>query len=427
MKFNKKVKITKDGAYSWLLFCLVSRKAFVFVISKMLSLFRINVMTGMVLAIVMLGPIVVTIIQRFNRSYFEICFISIYLFFEVFFLLIGAFHQNYIEYFTRPVFGVYEVFFGIERGAIWGILAFGYLRDGKRVLKCLYSGSFLLLAYSLYELYRARVVGYWETYNSAGVMTKYNYSLTFGYQVMLCCIVFLYHFFEHKKWYDLGLSLLALFLTVFEGSRGPLICFSTFIILYVLINLKRQNFTKRLLFAGLLLFFYIVFSLTWNDFLSWLTSRLLGINSNSRIIKMFLSGDITSDSSRSKIYGICWETISKQGFFGIGPFGNRVNIAPLYYWGYPHNIVLEIIMDYGWTIATIIMVMTIIGTIKMFISIREEELMVFCILLSNNMKLFMSSTYWGEYMFWGMLSWMFMTLTFYKKHMLMNKHLRLNG
>ena len=65
---------------------------------------------------------------------------------------------------------------------------------------------------------------------------------------------------------------------------------------------------------------------------------------------MLLNGEITDDHGRAEIARLSWDGIAKQGFFGMGPFGCRTIIAPYYNYGYPHNIFLEFILDYGWVL-----------------------------------------------------------------------------
>lgn len=396
------IKITKENAYGWLLFCLIIRKGLLAAISKCLSIVGASGMAGFVLAVVMLGPLILITFKKTSGANAIFYFCVIYLCFLMFILIEGTIHPQYEEYYARPVFGIYEVFFGIKRGAIWGVLAFLGLHNGRKVLNVFYWGAAFLLLYSLYELLEAHSVGYWETYDAAGEMTKYDYSLTFGYQVIFCCIVFALFFLEQKKWYDLIAAVLSFMLVLLEGSRGPLVCLAVFVVLYFLIKSKR----KRMKLVIPIMALSLVIFLFGDQLFSWILDRIAALNIDSRTITMLLSGNLSSDNARGIIFDLCWDHIAKQGFWGMGPFGSRTFIVPRYYWGYPHNIVLELILDYGWMVGIGIMVAIVLAIIGMFRRAKKEELMVFCILLACNMKLFLSSTYWGELFFWSMVTWM---------------------
>lgn len=407
------IRITKENAYEWLLFCLIIRDALLAAISKCLSIVEASVMAGVILAIVMLTPLVLITIKQISKASEVFIFAGIYVLFLMLILIEETLHPQYENYYTRPVFGIYEVFFGIKRGAIWGVLAFAGLHKGKKVLNCFHWGAAFLLLYSLYEAFKASVVGYWETYDATGELSQYSYSLTFGYQVIFCCIVFAFFFLENKRWYDLMAAVLSFALVILEGSRGPLVCLAVFFILYLLAKSKEISMGKRWGFFVLIVVMSLIV-LSFQDYLvPWLLDRIAALDIDSRTITMLLSGNLSSDNARNIIFDLCWQHISKQGFWGMGPFGNRTFIAPAYYWGYPHNIVLELILDYGWMIAIVIMAAIVLATIRIFSKAKKEELMVFCILLACNMKLFLSSTYWAEVFFWGMLAWMAVALTPY--------------
>ena len=120
---------------------------------------------------------------------------------------------------------------------------------------------------------------------------------------------------------------------------------------------------------------------------------------------MLLSGKISSDNGREKIAALSWSAIQRQGFFGMGPFGCRTVIAPFYNYGYPHNIALEMIMDYGWAIAGMIMTLITVRIFRAFIHADQKQSGVLIILLSMCMKLMISGSYWSEPFFWGLLGW----------------------
>lgn len=102
---------------------------------------------------------------------------------------------------------------------------------------------------------------------------------------------------------------------------------------------------------------------------------------------MFLSGDITSDNGRDAIYALAAGAVKTMSFLGYGAFGDRQFITPYYYWGYCHNIILELIIDFGWLFGIIIFLIICVRSIQVLIRAREEQTFVICILLAANGKI----------------------------------------
>ncbi len=402
-----RLRISQEAVYSWLLIITISRPAVGFVLRKVLSLVGLSFIYSYVLAAIMLIPVFIIFVKTFNHSRNQIQFLGIYLVFVLYFFINLVIHPSYEMYYFRDVFGIDEVFFGITRGSIWCLLAFVSAKDPQKVMRALRIAAYIMFLYSIYELIQARRVGYWETYNARGVMTQYNYSLTYGYQVIFCTIVFLYYYFNKKSIIDLTCSIISLVFVIMEGSRGSLICLFMFVLLYSLICVnKLKPMTKILLGIGALGIYFLISS-NWDALVEWFLHSIMKTNINSRTISMLLNGNITSDQNRLVIYDLCWNSIKNQGFFGMGAFGNRTVIAPQFYWGYPHNIFIELVMDYGWFIAIILSIIIICSCIRMFKYAEGDRLFVFIILLSMTMRLFMSSSYWTDGFFWGFLGWMY--------------------
>ncbi|WP_347133817.1 hypothetical protein, partial [[Clostridium] symbiosum] len=85
------------------------------------------------------------------------------------------------------------------------------------------------------------------------------------------------------------------------------------------------------------------------------------------------------------------------------------------YWGYCHNIILELIIDFGWLFGIIIFLIICVRSIQVLIRAREEQAFVICILLAANAKLFLSDTFWGYPQFWMLIGYLFFVFKEEKK------------
>ena len=256
-----------------------------------------------------------------------------------------------------------------------------------------------LLLYSIYQFLKAVSDGYWTVLNAAGESIEQSYNLGFGYTVIFCATVFL-DFYPGKKKTYLLLGCISTVLALVGGSRGCVLCllileYSIFLKSFPLFLSIKILITAGAVLAG------ILFNAFYYDILSWLS----GID--ARTIQMFLSGDITSDNGRDAIYALAAGAVKTMPFLGYGAFGDRQFITPYYYWGYCHNIILELIIDFGWLFGIIIFLIICVRSIQVLIRAREEQAFVICILLAANAKLFLSDTFWGYPQFWMLIGYLF--------------------
>ena len=408
----KGIEITRDAAYCWLLVCLLSRTAIRIALGKILANMHLYQYTKYCLAVILFAPLLIACFSEAKILRKEIVFVLIYVFFVILFQVNLWLHPSYGIYYNRPVFGIEEIFFGVSRGSIWLLLAFVGITQAEKALKCIHISAIINLIYSTYELHQKQLVGYWETYNNAGKITHHSYSLTFGYQVIFCAIVFLYFFLEYRRFFDLICVFIALFYDITEGSRGSMICLGVFLVLYVFVTAQKTNLNNRIIIVTSVLLVVTLVHLLKNKIILGLVGIFDRLNISSRTLDMLISGNITDDNSRDVIRDLCYEAIQKQGFWGMGPFGSRTIIARKFYWGYPHNLAIELMMDYGVVIAVIILGTLAIGAICVLLYGEIKRKIVFIILLSMVIKLFMSATYWEDGFFWGCIGWMYMTIKY---------------
>ena len=404
-RMSIRIRLSKTWPYDWLIIAFLASETistgFEFVFSK----FDMLRLAGICTAIITWTPFLFVTLLNIKKAREEARFIVIYVAVFVLLMINLMLHPDYGKYYTRPVYGAYTVVFGLNRGALWGMLVFAVARKTNNVLSDIHISAILLFVYCLYRFYRAKQVGYWEAYNDLGILGKSEYNLVFGYKVIFCAVVFLYFFLERKNLLDLMGAAIALLLDIKEGSRGSLICLIVFVILYMFVKITRMKLRYKVLISLLLIMTYVGLTYYYSEIVSLALRIIQKLHIQSRTINMLLSGDIMDDNGRAKIAELSWRAIHKQGFFGMGPFGCRTVIAPYYNYGYPHNIALELILDYGWFVAIGIMAWLIIRILRSFIHADKQQNSVLIIVLSMCVKLLISGSYWSEPFFWGLLGW----------------------
>ena len=155
--------------------------------------------------------------------------------------------------------------------------------------------------------------------------TVYDMAFSFA------CVLPFVSLYSHRKYYDWIACTVLFVLVVAVGARGSAMC----MIIYVIVDLFQHKSKWRIPTLLLIVFFIVSLPLLNN----WLDS--IGISSRS--LNMLLNGDITSDSGRSTIRSYFINKLIEHPFIGIGLFGDRLyeDVA------YCHNIVLEIVLDFG--------------------------------------------------------------------------------
>lgn len=198
-----------------------------------------------------------------------------------------------------------------------------------------------------------------------------EYSMGFGYCILLPMLVLFYQ----RKFYSIIISLLLFLLLVIYGSRGPLLTVA-FFLFYMLINQKSFGL------VGLIVLLSIV---GFASFVSYIES--LGIS--SRTISMFLGGNLDSESNRDIIARKAIETINNNPITGCGLFGDRKPVGD-----WCHNIILEVLCDFGVIFGSILLLLFFYAIIRAFIKLKGINKDIFAMFIAYALvPMFVSNSY----------------------------------
>ena len=213
--------------------------------------------------------------------------------------------------------------------------------------------------------------------------------MTFSYNLLLPTTFVLLLCIKEFKLYRVAIAILGICLIFVAGCRGALFgaVFSTFIYIFFFGKLdKNIKYRTTILLITLLLialFFY-------DPILQVVSSKLTGIGLNSRTLEMLLNSSITDDSSRGNILQ---NTMSQIDLLGHGLWGDRVILNGRY----PHNIIAEILMDYGWILGSGILILVTYILLRGLNKADEFKIIVLCSLLSSGIiKLSFSGSFLGQ-------------------------------
>lgn len=344
-------------------------------------------------------PVLIVCIMN-PRKYLKIDFVLLMVWTIMFLLLTLLFHPEYEYFYSRPEFGVWDHVLIPYRG-IYAYLFIRLLDEPKKIMKCMKISGWLMFALFGYQILLFIRRGFWYGVAGANDRAQLSYSVSFGYDVLLFALLFLYNAFKDKKLSDIVASGISVGMILLGGSRGPILFIGVFIVLYILRELKESR--RKILLITFTTLTTVFLYLFYEVILAFVAVIIDNMGFSSRFITTLLSGTITSDSGRNKIWGAAIAMIKTKPL-GYGAMGSRSIISELIYAGYPHSIVLEILIDYGVIVGGVILLIFLINTIQiLFTHKREEWSGIFLVFFCAACSLFISLTYWSIPSFWGSL------------------------
>lgn len=189
-------------------------------------------------------------------------------------------------------------------------------------------------------------------------MAEYGGAMSAAYFLLPhLCLIGYYALFGGKKiaWLLLGGGAIYLFTL---GNRGSILCLLVFLTALVFfLGSGRKRFTSAIVGATVVVF--LSFEKIFYSTLAWLAGVATQFGLSVRIVNKILDGEILDSSSRNLIREALINALNdRQGAWGYGIFGDRVlTRASADYTGgtYAHNLALELWIDFGIIIGTILL------------------------------------------------------------------------
>jgi len=229
------------------------------------------------------------------------------------------------------------------------------------------------------------------------------YSMSYSYYILPLLLLLIWKMFKSFKIIDLFLFLLNLVFLISVGSRGPLVVVMIFlIILFVNKIIKFRNKSQFLISMSLVtLLFLLIINI--NNIIIYLTNILSNRGITSRTISTILDPSSVFLSGRDTVYSYTLDYINKRPILGYGVWGDRKVLSSIDQ-AYPHNIFLEILMQYGIIIGSLILI-TLLGLIfYRFLKGSNNKEKYFFAFSLGFLPLLVSGSYLTSYDFWLFLA-----------------------
>lgn len=261
-----------------------------------------------------------------------------------------------------------------------GVLFFTHIRDWSGLISMVNKYSVPAILIGLYILLSTNIV------TGKGDEVLFTY-MEFSYALLpFICAPFA-RYYETKNKLTLLVFLIGLFEILSYGCRGAVIFTILFVLLTILLNSKTNKF---------IFFTFVLVGLIIYVNIEYIANTLLSFDlfSNSRFLNHFISGEMF-ESPRSKIYDLCEQRIFTMGIDISGLFGDRPFCGSIY----PHNFIYEIMMQSGWLLGPIILILYLNIIIYSLKNKRNRQAAIF-ILCTLLLKFMLSGSYLLSGQFW---------------------------
>ncbi|MFI3303758.1 MAG: O-antigen ligase family protein [Rikenellaceae bacterium] len=198
-----------------------------------------------------------------------------------------------------------------------------------------------------------------------------NYSISFSYALLIPAL----SLYSAKSIKSQIASLLLLLTIVVLGSRGAVLIFVAYCLYDAFVVGRRYTLLVAMLTVVLI-----------PRFVSYLGE----VGVTSRTLKLLESGAIVGyDSGRSVIYGDVVDLILEHPLGGVGIFGERALLGH-----YAHNIILEILVQWGVPIGVVILSLLLYWVVATYANSNDNRRVILILFsMASFIQLFVSSSY----------------------------------
>ena len=188
--------------------------------------------------------------------------------------------------------------------------------------------------------------------------------ISYSYDLLLPLAVVLYYAINDKHWYDIVIAIVGTIMLAIFGSRGALIALALF---YFYTKLGEKKLKSVLLTVSLVLLVFLLYA-NLGSILVWL--KRYGISSYA--LTRIANEQAFTSVTRVMLYEYITSKLLPGNYFGFGPIGNRSLMPRVRYQDqpYPHQLFLELLIDYGWILGIIFSVAIIYVTVYLLIKAK---------------------------------------------------------
>lgn len=360
-----------------------------------------DILTKVITLGIMYTIYIISCLKSSNKEYlkgFIVIFICIMMF-----ILTYLFHPEYADVMIyAPSWNIWKSVFTFSSG-IFACLFFSIFDNPNHLRKYLRYAGYILLLWCLIRIYSSMANGGFQRISEHGKVSYNTYDMLLGYRLLFISIIFSIEYMENKKRNCyISISIIAFILMVIYGSRTAIISFIVFWVLKILFYDEGLKYKKHIVkIVALLVLIFIIYAIFTDErILIYINKGLMNIGLNSRMLNTLLEGNIVLDKGRNRMWSTVWYMIIKHPIIGNGIYADRYELGI-----YCHQIILEILLDFGIILGCIIILFLVYKLGEILITCKKDEWKLLFILFLSMVivRLNVSSTFWGDTNFWACL------------------------
>lgn len=279
-------------------------------------------------------------------------------------------------------------------GGIFGYFIMRFVRQEDLIEKGVKIASVIWFSVLLVQSLAPISQGYWYIMYKEDVI-KSSYNMTFGYNMLIPSLVFLYYGMSERKIIYTLAALIGALEIVMLGSRGAILGILVMPLLYIFLGEHHMKKNRKIALISFMIIWGIIVVLYYKQIIMFLDYAFDSMGFSSRTLQRILEGSITEDVARANMYSKARELI-KNNTWGYGMLADR------YYFGvYCHNIFYEVLLQFGWFLGTILIIWFSVITIKVLFGKDNKIKNLFFIFFSASFfRLLVSHSFWINQFFW---------------------------
>lgn len=196
---------------------------------------------------------------------------------------------------------------------------------------------------------------------------KSDDDMNFAYYLCLfTCFLMIKYVREHKV-LDLILMALGIFLVLFSGTRGPVVCLLVSFSLYFITN-KNSNATKLIIMFLCVFVWILLYTGLLQNIIRSVSHSMGQLGFSTRIFDYASSNMLSDSSGRDELQSLCWRAIRKSPIMGKGLGYDRVILNE----SYCHNLIIEMFLSFGVPLGITFIGLIVISLLKGLKSVSGE-------------------------------------------------------
>ncbi len=217
---------------------------------------------------------------------------------------------------------------------------------------------------------------------------SHGYRMDYAYSLLPYLLFMAWETLSDLKIWKIPFLVLAFFLLVMLGTRGPLVFAILFIVLYTLFFTGKFSFVKLLVvFVGVLIYMNLF------DILTFLYDETENVGMSTRITAQML-GYEEINNSREGITDLFFHYMKSEdynSFFGAGIGGSFSRLKLIY----PHNLFVDLVFTFGYLFGNLCFIGLVVLILLAFYKAKktvEKQFLLFLFILGFA-TLFLSDTF----------------------------------